>query len=67
MRFARLDKQDQVVVLDAPTVTALASTHLDFLDHRVLKFDLDTVNSISRQMSQDVPKCLSPPRIWTRI
>lgn len=51
MRFARLDKQDQVVVLDGLTVAALASTHLDFLDPRVLKFDLDTVNSISRQMS----------------
>jgi hypothetical protein len=49
-RYARLDQQPAVVVLDAPTSEDLGRTHLDFLDHRVLKYDLDTVTGISRQM-----------------
>ena len=50
-RFARVDQQDQVAILDAATVSGLSSTHLDFVSTRLLKFDLDTVNSVSRQMS----------------
>jgi hypothetical protein len=49
-RFARLDNQDQVAVLDAGTAAGLASTHLDFVNKRVLKFDLDSVTAIQRQM-----------------
>jgi hypothetical protein len=49
-RYARLDKQDAVVLLDAKTVQDLARSHLDFVDPRVLKFDLDAVTSIQRQM-----------------
>jgi hypothetical protein len=50
LRFARLDKQDEVVVLDASAVAGLTSSYLDFVDHQVLKFDLDTVTAIQRQM-----------------
>lgn len=49
-RFARLDQQPAVVVLDAATTADLARSHLDFVNHRVLKYDLDTVTGIVRQM-----------------
>ncbi len=49
-RFARLDKQDEVAVLDAGTAGGLASSYLDFVNRGVLKFDLDTVTAIQRQM-----------------
>ncbi|MCI0681177.1 MAG: DUF4340 domain-containing protein [Gemmataceae bacterium] len=49
-RFARLDQQQAVAVLDAATVAELTRSHLDFVNHRVLKYDLDTVAGISRQM-----------------
>ena len=49
-RYARLDQQPAVVVLDAADSEDLGRTHLDFLDHRVLKYDLDTVTGIARQM-----------------
>jgi hypothetical protein len=52
-RYARLDKKDAVVLLDARTVEALKRTHLDFLDTRVLKFDLDAVTAIRRQMTNN--------------
>ncbi len=48
--FARVDKKDAVVVLDAGTAAELRKTHLDFVDRRVLKYDLDTVTGIQRQM-----------------
>jgi hypothetical protein len=50
-RYARLDKKDAVVLLDAKTVQNLARSHLDFVDPRVLKFDLDGITSIQRLMS----------------
>jgi hypothetical protein len=50
-RYARLDKQDAVVVLDEATVRELNRTHLDFVSREVLKFDLDAVNAIQRQMT----------------
>jgi Domain of unknown function (DUF4340) len=49
-RFARLDQQQEVAVLDAATATELTRSHLDFVNHRVLKYDLDTVTGIVRQM-----------------
>ena len=49
-RYARIDKKDGVVLLDAKTVEGLLRTPLDFVDPRVLKFDLDAVTSIQRQM-----------------
>jgi hypothetical protein len=49
-RYARLDKQDAVIVLDAAMAKALDRTHLDYLDARVLKFDADAVNTILRAM-----------------
>lgn len=49
-RFARLDQQSAVLVLDAATAADLARSHLDFVNHRVLKYDLDTVTGIVRQM-----------------
>lgn len=49
-RFARLDQQQAVVVLDAATVADLTRSHLDFVDRRVLKYDLDTVTGIGRRM-----------------
>ncbi len=49
-RFARLDQQSAVVVLDAATTADLARSHLDFVNHRVLKYDLDSVTGIVRQM-----------------
>jgi hypothetical protein len=49
-RYARLDQQPAVVVLDAPTSEDLGRTHLDFVNHAVLKYDLDTVTGIARQM-----------------
>ncbi len=48
--FARLDKREEVVVLDAGTVQALTASYLDFVNHAVLKFDLDTVTGIDRRM-----------------
>ena len=48
--FARLDKRDEVAVLDAATVEALTHSYLDFVNHAVLKFDLDTVTGIDRRM-----------------
>lgn len=49
-RYARLDQQNAVVVLDSGTASELNRTHLDFVNHRVLKYDLDAVNGIVRQM-----------------
>jgi len=50
-RYARIDKKDAVVVLDAVTTEQLVRTHLDFLDPRVLRFDGDAVVSIERKMT----------------
>lgn len=50
-RYARLDSQDKVVVLDANASAALAKTHLDFVDRNLLEFDFEGVKTISRQMS----------------
>jgi hypothetical protein len=49
-RYVRLDQQQAVVVLDAATSKDLSVSHLDFIDRRVLKYDLDTVTGITRQM-----------------
>ncbi len=49
-RYARLDQRPEAVVLDAGTSADLAKSHLDFVNHRVLKYDLDTVTGIARQM-----------------
>lgn len=49
-RYARLDKEDRVVLLDAATSKALAKGHLDFVDPRVLKFDLDSVTGLIRKV-----------------
>jgi Domain of unknown function (DUF4340) len=49
-RFARIDKKDAVVLLDALTTDRLSRTHLDFLDQRVLRFDGDAVTMIERKM-----------------
>jgi hypothetical protein len=49
-RFARIDKKDSVVLLDAQTTDRLVRSHLDFLDHRVLRFDGDAVTIIDRKM-----------------
>lgn len=49
-RYARLDQKDAVVVLDARVAQALTRTHVDFVDPRVLKFDLDTVTGLKRAM-----------------
>ena len=37
-------------MLDASAVAGLTSSHLDFVNHQVLKFDLDTVTAIQRHM-----------------
>ncbi len=37
-------------MLEPSAVAGLTSTYLDFVNHRVLKFDLDTVTAIQRQM-----------------
>jgi hypothetical protein len=49
-RFARLDKKDAVVVLDTAMAADLAKSHFDFVDPRVLKYDLDTVVGVKRVM-----------------
>jgi len=49
-RYARLDKQPAVVVLGAAASEDLNVSHLDFVNHQVLKYDLDTVTGIARQM-----------------
>jgi type 1 glutamine amidotransferase len=38
------------VLLDAQTTDRLVRSHLDFLDHRVLRFDGDAVTTIERKM-----------------
>jgi hypothetical protein len=48
LRYARLDKQEEVAVLDAAVARGLASSYLDFVDHRILKFDLDSVAAMQR-------------------
>ncbi|MBI3409911.1 MAG: DUF4340 domain-containing protein [Planctomycetes bacterium] len=50
-RYARLDKEDRVVLLDPPASKALVRTYLDFVNPRVLKFDLDAVTGIARLMN----------------
>lgn len=49
-RYARLDQKDAVAVLDARSAEALARSHVDFVDPRVLKYDLDTVTGLRRAM-----------------
>lgn len=49
-RFARINKKDAVVMLDALTTGRLVRTHLDFLDPRVLRMDGDAVTLIERKM-----------------
>lgn len=49
-RFVRLDKEDRIVLLSAAAGKALVRSHLDFVSTRVLKFDLDSVSGIVRQM-----------------
>ena len=49
-RFARVDQQQAVVVLDANAVKELTRGPLDFLDTRLLKFPLDAVAGIDRSM-----------------
>jgi hypothetical protein len=50
-RYARIDKKEAVVILDAPTAEQLVRTHLDFLDPNVLRFDGEAVTSIERKMT----------------
>jgi hypothetical protein len=49
-RYARLDKNDAVVTLDAAASEILERTHLDYMDLRVLKYPFDAVASIERRM-----------------
>jgi Domain of unknown function (DUF4340) len=49
-RFARVDQQQAVVVLDANTVKELSRGPLDFIDTRLLKYPLDAVTGIDRSM-----------------
>ena len=51
-RYARIDKKEAVVLLDGKTAQNLAKSELsyDFVDPRVLKFDVPSLNSIERQM-----------------
>src|SRR5262249_42746491 len=49
-RYARLDKQDAVAVLSGTTARDLAVSHLDFLNHNVLKFAFDAVVGLERKM-----------------
>lgn len=49
-RYARLDQQNAVYVLDAKTVTGLDRTHLDFVDRKLLSFDFDAVKELVRTM-----------------
>ena len=42
-RYARIDKKDAVVVLDARTVEPLLRTYLDYFDPRILKYDLESL------------------------
>jgi hypothetical protein len=49
-RFARIDQQQQVVVLSPAVVKELSQGPLDFLDTRLLKFPFDAVAGIERSM-----------------
>ena len=49
-RFARVDQQQAVVVLDANTIKELSRGPLDFIDTRLLKYPLDAVAGIDRSM-----------------
>lgn len=49
-RYARVNQQQAVAVLDAQAVKALARSYLDFVDPRVLKFAFDGVTRIDRTM-----------------
>jgi hypothetical protein len=49
-RYARIDQQPQVAVLEADTAKDLARTHVDFVNPRVLKFAFDGVTRIDRAM-----------------
>jgi hypothetical protein len=49
-RFARMNPQQAVAVLDAAVVKELSRSYLDFVDPRVLKFAFDAVTRIDRTM-----------------
>lgn len=66
-RFARLDKQEGVAVLDAAMVRELDRTHLDFVDRRVLKFDLDAVSAIQRKMGKEELEIVKKDDVWHLI
>ncbi|MBX9679540.1 MAG: DUF4340 domain-containing protein [Gemmataceae bacterium] len=52
-RYARIDKNEAVVALDAATSSILERTHLDYMDLRVLKYPFDAVASIERRMKDN--------------
>ncbi|MCS7046628.1 MAG: DUF4340 domain-containing protein, partial [Gemmataceae bacterium] len=63
-RYARLDQQEKVVVLDATAAKELTRTYLDFVNHRLLRFDLDTVTAIARQSSSGDVELLKRDDQW---
>ncbi len=49
-RFARVDQQQAVAILEASTVKDLSRSYLDFVNPRILKFAFDSVTRIDRIM-----------------
>jgi hypothetical protein len=49
-RYARIDQQQAVALLEADTAKDLAKSYLDFVNPRVLKFAFDAVTRIDRTM-----------------
>ena len=51
-------------MLDAATVRDLHRTHLDFVDRRVLKFDLDAVTGLQRTLGKEELEIVKKDDTW---
>ena len=63
-RYARLDRQDAVVVLDAADAKEVKRTHLDFIHRNLLTHDFDAVKSIHRAMNGNEMEIAKQDDAW---
>jgi hypothetical protein len=63
-RFAKLDDNPAIAVLDAHTVSDLNRTNLDFVSRGVLKFDPDKMTGLSRKAGTDMLEAVKGDAGW---
>jgi hypothetical protein len=66
-RYARVEGNPAVAVLDAPVVAELQRTPLDFVQRSVLKLDAAKVNGLTRKLGSDTVELVKKDDHWRII